>query len=160
MKSMTFDSLGRPVEMLLVEDNYGDALLMREACSTIKTPIQVSVAEDGEEAMSILRREGPHTDRLRPDLVVLDVNLPGISGHEVLKAIKFDPVLQHIPIFMMSSSSADHDIRKSRELGAALYFVKPSSLHQLIEVVTSIESFWSTVITPSRSTGSGPPHVS
>ena len=146
VNKMTLESLGRPIELLLIEDNYGDVLLMREACAHSTTPIRIAVAGDGEEALSVLRREGGHADRPRPDLILLDLNLPGMDGREVLKTIKCDPALQRIPVIVMTSSDAEIDVLKSYDLQANSYIVKPSNFDHLRDIVASIEAFWLSVV--------------
>jgi chemotaxis family two-component system response regulator Rcp1 len=141
---MTPESVERPLQLLLVEDNIGDVLLMREACSSANMAIQVAVASDGEEALSMLRGDGHHSIHSRPDVILLDLNLPRMDGRQVLKAIKREPTLQSIPVIIMSSSAAEVDMRQSRDLEASLYIVKPSDFSHLREVVASIETFWRT----------------
>jgi two-component system, chemotaxis family, response regulator Rcp1 len=139
---LMLESLGRPAELLLVEDNYGDVLLTREACRKAKMPNNLSVAGDGEEALSMLRREGRHADHPRPDLILLDLNLPRMDGREVLHTIKSDPALQRIPVFVLTSSAAEIDVCKSYDLKANSYIVKPVEFDRLQEIVASTESFW------------------
>jgi CheY-like chemotaxis protein len=154
---MTLDGLGRPIEVLLVEDNYGDVLLTREACASSQTPIKVAVAQDGEEALSMLRREGRHVEQPRPDLILLDLNLPRMDGREVLNTIKHDPSLGRIPVIVLTSSAAEIDVLKSYDLKANSYIVKPSNFDQLQEIVASIESFWLTVVAHPNAIGPGTP---
>jgi CheY-like chemotaxis protein len=142
-KGLTLDSWGRAAEVLLVEDNYGDVLLTREACEKVATPIRLSVAKDGEEALAMLRGGG----QVLPDLVLLDLNLPRLDGREVLHAIKSDPSLQRIPVIVLTSSKADIDILKSYDLKANSYIVKPVDFERLQAVVASLDSFWLTVVT-------------
>jgi chemotaxis family two-component system response regulator Rcp1 len=146
MQELTIESLGRPAELLLVEDNYGDVLLTREAFGDAKVANNVTVASDGEEAMRRLRREAPYEDHPRPDLILLDLNLPCMDGREVLQAIRSDPELMRIPVIVLTSSKADVDILKSYELKANGYVVKPVDFERLREIVASIESFWFTVV--------------
>jgi two-component system, chemotaxis family, response regulator Rcp1 len=142
----TIEFLGRAAELLLVEDNYGDVLLVREAFRSAKIRNNLAVARDGEEALRILRREGLHADRPRPDLILLDLNLPRMDGREVLQAIKADPVLQPIPVIIMTSSKAEVDVLKSYQLSANGYIVKPVDFERLQEIVASLEMFWFTVV--------------
>jgi CheY-like chemotaxis protein len=142
----TIEFLGRAAELLLVEDNYGDVLLVREAFRSAKIRNNLAVARDGEEALRILRREGLHADRPRPDLILLDLNLPRMDGREVLQAIKADPVLQPIPVIVMTSSKAEVDVLKSYQLSANGYIVKPVDFERLQEIVASLEMFWFTVV--------------
>jgi two-component system, chemotaxis family, response regulator Rcp1 len=144
--SLTIESQGRAAELLLVEDNYGDVLLTREAFLSGRIRNNLAVAGDGEMAMAMLRREGPYALQPRPDVILLDLNLPRMDGREVLKAIKTDPALQRIPVIIMSSSKAEIDILKSYELNANGYIVKPVTFERLQEVVAAIESFWFTVV--------------
>jgi chemotaxis family two-component system response regulator Rcp1 len=143
---MTLDRLGRPIELLLVEDNYGDVLLTREACASSNTPIKVAVAEDGEQALSMLRREGRHAEQARPDLILLDLNLPRMDGREVLRTIKGDPSLGRIPVIVLTSSAAEIDVLKSYDLKANSYIVKPSNFDQLQGIVDTIESYWLNIV--------------
>jgi len=146
MVQLTLDRLGRPAELLLIEDNYGDVLLTREACQNARMPNNLSVAGDGEEALSMLRREGRHAGHPRPDLILLDLNLPRMDGREVLQTIKCDPALQRIPVIVLTSSAAEIDVLKSYDLRANSYIVKPVNFDRLQEIVTSLESFWLTVV--------------
>jgi CheY-like chemotaxis protein len=156
MAERTLDSLGRPAELLLVEDNYGDVLLTREACESAKTPNNLAVAGDGEEALAILRREGRHADHPRPDLILLDLNLPRMDGREVLETIKSDPALLRIPVIVLTSSAAEIDILKSYDLKANSYIVKPVEFDRLQEIVASLQTFWLTVAALPTATPGGP----
>ncbi|MDB5470526.1 MAG: response regulator receiver protein [Caulobacter sp.] len=146
MSNLTIKALGRPAELLLIEDNYGDILLTREAFQDAKIANNLSVAGDGEEAMSMLRREGEHAHHPAPDLILLDLNLPRMDGREVLQAIRADPGLNRIPVIVLTSSIADRDILRSYDLKANGYIVKPVDFERLKEIVASIESFWFTVV--------------
>jgi len=156
MVQLTLDRLGRPAELLLIEDNYGDVLLTREACQNARMPNNLSVAGDGEEALSMLRKEGRHAGHPRPDLILLDLNLPRMDGREVLQTIKCDPALQRIPVIVLTSSAAEIDVLKSYDLRANSYIVKPVSFDRLQEIVTSLESFWLTVVALPTEPGHGP----
>jgi two-component system, chemotaxis family, response regulator Rcp1 len=145
MPELTIEARGRPAELLLVEDNYGDVLLTREAFRSAKLSNNLTVAGDGEEALAMLRRKGSHSNRPKPDLILLDLNLPRMDGREVLHAIKNDPELRLIPVIVLTSSKAEVDILKSYELRANGYIVKPVTFERLQEIVASIESFWFTV---------------
>jgi chemotaxis family two-component system response regulator Rcp1 len=136
----------RSVEVLLVEDNPGDVRLTREALRDGKVSNHLSVAKDGEEALAFLRREGPFADAPRPDVILLDLNLPRKDGREVLEAIKADPSLRTIPVVILTSSEAERDIARAYELNANCYITKPVDLDQFITVVRSIEDFWFTVV--------------
>jgi two-component system, chemotaxis family, response regulator Rcp1 len=132
----------RPVEVLLVEDNPGDVRLTREALKGGKRSNRLSVAADGVEALRFLRREGPYTEAPRPDVVLLDLNLPKKDGRQVLQEIKADPSLRTIPVVILTSSDAERDIASAYALGANCYVTKPVDLDQFITVVQSIEDFW------------------
>jgi len=146
MGNLTVESRGKPAELLLVEDNYGDVLLTRQAFLNARVNNNLTVAGDGEAAMAMLRREPPFANQARPDVILLDLNLPRMDGREVLQAIKTDPNLQRIPVIILTSSKADIDILKSYELNANGYIVKPVTFERLQEVVAAIESFWFTVV--------------
>jgi chemotaxis family two-component system response regulator Rcp1 len=139
-------SVGRPVEILLVEDNPGDVRLTREALREGKVRNNLSVAADGVEAIAFLRKEGEHAGAVRPDLILLDLNLPRKDGREVLEEIKADPSLRHIPVVVLTSSQAEEDIVRAYDLHANCYVTKPVDLDQFIRVVESIEDFWFTIV--------------
>lgn len=136
----------RPVEILLVEDNPGDIRLTMEALKEHKVLNKLSVVNDGVEAISFMRREGKFADAHRPDLILLDLNLPKKSGKEVLEEIKNDPDLKRIPVVVLTASSAEKDILSSYNLSANCYITKPVSLDQFVEVVKAIENFWLTIV--------------
>ncbi|HZW29977.1 MAG TPA: response regulator [Isosphaeraceae bacterium] len=141
----------RPVEILLVEDNPGDVRLTIEALRDGKVRNHLNVVTDGVEALLYLRQEGKYAAAARPDLILLDLNLPRKDGREVLAEIKADPHLRSIPVVILTTSQADQDILKSYELNANCYITKPVDLDQFISVVRSIEDFWFTVVTlPGR----------
>ena len=135
-----------PIEILLVEDNPGDVELTREALHDSKVHMRLSVVPDGVEALAFLRREGTYADAPRPDLVLLDLNLPRKDGRGVLAEVKQDPALKHIPIVILTSSQAEQDILRAYELQANCYVTKPVDLDQFITIVRSIEQFWFTVV--------------
>lgn len=137
---------GRAVEILLVEDNPADVRLTEEALSEGKVANVLRVAEDGVVALSMLRREGEHANLPRPDLVLLDLNLPRMTGQEVLREIKNDPDLRRIPVVVLTTSSAERDILRSYELHANCYITKPVDLEQFLVVVKQIDDFWLTVV--------------
>ena len=139
-------TLGKPVEILLVEDNPGDVDLTMEALENSKIRNTVSVAGDGEEAMAFLRRTGKHVGAPRPDLILLDLNLPKKDGREVLAEIKSDDELKRIPVVIITTSQAEEDILRSYNLHANCYITKPIDLHQFIHVVKAIEDFWLTIV--------------
>lgn len=146
MTGRTVEATGRPAELLLVEDNYGDVLLAREAFRNAKIANNLAVASDGEQAMAMLRREGPYGNQALPDLILLDLNLPRMDGREVLRAIKAEPRLRLIPVVILTSSKAEIDIVKSYELKANSYIVKPVDFERLREIVASLETFWFTIV--------------
>ncbi len=137
----------RPIEILLVEDSPSDTDLTLEALKDFKVRNHVSVVEDGVLALQFLRREGPYADAPRPDLIMLDLNLPRKDGREVLAEIKRDDSLKTIPIVVLTTSRADQDILRAYELNANCYITKPVDFNQFLEVVRSIESFWLFVVT-------------
>ncbi len=143
---MSSHSNGRLVEILLVEDNPGDVRLTKEAMKEGKIRNNLSVASDGVEAMAFLRREGKHADAPRPDVVMLDLNLPKKDGRSVLKEIKEDPNLRRIPVVILTSSKAEEDVLNSYDLHANCYVTKPGDLEQFIEVVKSVEGFWLQIV--------------
>lgn len=136
----------RPIEILLVEDNPGDVRLTMEALKEGKVVNNLQTVGDGEEALAYLHRLGPYTQATRPDLILLDLNLPKKSGREVLAEIKADPDLKRIPVVILTVSEAEQDIIKSYNLHANCYITKPVNLEQFMEVVQSIENFWLTVV--------------
>jgi CheY-like chemotaxis protein len=140
-----------PVEILLVEDNPADVRLTREAFSSDRLWCNLSVATDGVEAMAHLRREAKFAGAARPDLILLDLNLPKKDGREVLMEIKEDPDLRLIPVVVLTTSAAEEDIVKAYGLHANCYITKPVDLQQFMKVVKSIEDFWFVVVRlPSR----------
>lgn len=143
---MTVEAHGRPIEILLVEDNPGDVRLTIEALKEGKVRNTLSVTKDGVEALAFLRREGPHAKAPRPDLILLDLNLPRKDGREVLAEIKEDPVLRRIPVVVLTTSKAEEDILRTYDLHANCYITKPVDLDQFISVVRSIDEFWLAVV--------------
>jgi chemotaxis family two-component system response regulator Rcp1 len=139
--------VSRPVEILLVEDNPGDVRLTVEGLKEGKVRNNLHVARDGVEAMAFLRHEGQYADAARPDLILLDLNLPRMDGREVLTAIKSDALLKTIPIVVLTSSRSEQDVLRTYELQANCYITKPVDLEQFITVVRSIEDFWLTIVT-------------
>lgn len=137
----------RPIEILLVEDSPTDVLLAKEALEYSKLINCLHVVPDGVEAMAYLRREGNHKDALRPDLILLDLNLPRKDGREVLAEIKHDETLKCIPVVVLSTSKSDLDIVQAYGLYANCYIVKPVDFEKFAEVVRSIENFWFAVVT-------------
>ena len=135
-----------PIEILMVEDSPGDARLTIEALKDAKVLNHISVAEDGVAAMAFLRREGEHADAPRPDLILLDLNLPRKDGREVLAEVKGDPDLAQIPVVVLTTSQAEQDILRSYQLHANCYITKPVDLDQFMTVIRSVESFWLSVV--------------
>ena len=146
MPKLTVEARGRPAELLLIEDNFGDVHLTREAFRSARVNNNLAVARDGEEAMAMLRRTGGFADQPTPDVILLDLNLPRMDGREVLQAIKGDPDLRRIPVIILSSSKAEVDILKTYDLGANGYIVKPVTFERLQDIVASIETFWFQVV--------------
>jgi two-component system, chemotaxis family, response regulator Rcp1 len=136
----------RPIEILMVEDNPGDIRLCVEALKEGKVRNRMQTVVDGEEALAFLRRQGPYAEAPRPDLILLDLNLPKKTGQEVLAEIKEDPDLRRIPVVILTASEAEADIIKTYNLHANCYITKPVDLDRFIEVVKSIEDFWLTVV--------------
>lgn len=135
-----------PIDILLVEDNPGDVDLARVALEESKVKNQLYVVEDGEEALDYLHQRGQFTNSVRPDLILLDLNLPRVDGREVLAEIKSDDNLKRIPIVVLTTSQAEEDIMKSYNLHANCYISKPIDLNQFMKVVRSIEDFWLTIV--------------
>ncbi len=135
-----------PIEILLVEDNPGDARLAAEALKENKVRNNLYHVKDGVEAMRFLRRQAEYADVPPPDLVLLDLNLPRKDGHEVLKEMKGDAEMRKIPVVVLTTSAAERDLIKSYNLHANAYVVKPMSLDQFVEVVQAIEEFWLSIV--------------
>ncbi len=136
----------KTVEILLVEDNPGDARLAKEALKEAKVRNNLHWVEDGVEAMTFLRRQGKYADAPRPDVILLDLNLPKKDGREVLAEVKEDDDLKRIPVVVLTVSDAEEDIIKTYDLHANCYIRKPLDLDRFIEVVKSIEEFWLTIV--------------
>jgi two-component system, chemotaxis family, response regulator Rcp1 len=143
---MTRRSDAETIEILLIEDNPGDVRLTREALKEFKVGNRVNVADDGEKALAYLRREGAYAAAVRPDLILLDLNLPRIGGQEVLSIVKNDPKLGSIPIVVLTTSKAQEDIVKSYESHANCYISKPVELDAYMKMIRSIEDFWFSVV--------------
>jgi two-component system, chemotaxis family, response regulator Rcp1 len=143
---MKDQTLVKPIEILLVEDNTGDAELARDALENGKFKNNLHVVNDGERAMAFLRNEKPYTDVPRPDLILLDLNLPRKDGREVLAEIKSDNNLKRIPVVILTTSSAEEDIIKTYNLHANCFITKPLDLNQFLQVVKSIEEFWLSIV--------------
>ncbi|MGB8491425.1 MAG: response regulator [Bacteroidales bacterium] len=140
------NSMLKDVDILIVEDNKGDARLIQEILNESKLFNSLFMAKDGVEAMDFLHKKGKYRNMPRPDLIILDLNLPKKDGREVLSEIKSDWDLKHIPIVIMTISQAEEDILKSYNLHANCYITKPIDLNQFIKVVKSIEDFWFSVV--------------
>ena len=138
--------MGKPIEILLVEDNPGDARLAVEAMKEAKVRNQMHIVKDGVEAIRYLHNEGEYSKMPRPDLIFLDLNLPRMSGREVLTIIKEDPDLKAIPVVILTVSRDEEDILKSYEHHANCYVSKPLDLEAFIDVVKGIEHFWFTMV--------------
>ena len=137
---------GKPVEILLVEDNLGDVRLTQEALRDTKVRNNLHVVYDGIEALEFLRREGKYVNAPRPDLILLDLNLPKMDGRELLAKIKEDSELKCIPVVILTTSKAEEDILRTYNLHANCYITKPVDFDQFIEVVKKIEDFWLTIV--------------
>jgi two-component system, chemotaxis family, response regulator Rcp1 len=143
-----------PIVILLVEDSPGDVRLTREAFKDAKVYISLHVASDGAEAMAFLNREGEHANAPRPDLILLDLNLPKKDGREVLAEVKENPTLKSIPVVVLTTSASEADILRSYRLHANCYITKPVGLEGFLEVVKSIDDFWLTVVRLPSEAGS------
>jgi chemotaxis family two-component system response regulator Rcp1 len=142
---------GKPIEILLIEDNPGDVRLTKEVLMEGKVRNHLKVVGDGVQAMAFLRRENNYAKAPRPDLILLDLNLPKKDGREVLQEIKADDQLKRIPVVVLTTSEADEDILRSYDLSANCYITKPVDLDQFIRVIRSIETFWLTIVSlPKR----------
>ncbi|BCK57842.1 response regulator [Nocardia wallacei] len=137
---------GQPIDVLLVEDDPGDELMTREAFADNKIGNTMHVAHDGEEALDFLYRRGDHADAPRPDLILLDLNLPKYDGRQVLATIKSDAELAHIPVVVLTTSAAEEDILRSYKLHANAYVTKPVDLDQFIAAIKQIDEFFVQVV--------------
>ncbi|GAC1438200.1 MAG: response regulator [Sediminibacterium sp.] len=135
----------KPINVLLVEDNEGDILLTKEAFEDARVSINLHIARDGKEAIDFLHKEGKYSDMDLPDLLLLDVNLPKKNGHEVLKLIKGNENLKHIPVIMLTTSSDEKDINLSYQNYVNCYITKPADIDNFLDVVSKIENFWVSV---------------
>jgi chemotaxis family two-component system response regulator Rcp1 len=135
-----------PIEILLVEDNLGDIRLTKEALKDSKILNILNVVRNGEQALDYLRKSNEYTDAVRPDLILLDLNLPKKNGQEVLAEIKTDPDLKRIPVVILTTSKAELDILQSYNLHANCYIIKPVNFEDFTTVIRSIENFWFTVV--------------
>jgi CheY-like chemotaxis protein len=137
---------GRPIDLLLVEDSEPDVRLTMEALREAKIKNRVSVAEDGVEAMAFLRRLGRYADAPRPDLILLDLNMPRKDGRQVLQEIKADESLKRIPVVVLTTSRNEADVLRAYDLHANCYISKPVDFNRFMDVIKSIEDFWLTVV--------------
>ena len=135
-----------PIEILLVEDNPGDVRLTQEAVRETKVHNNLHVVTNGYDAMAFLHHEGRFAEVPRPDLILLDLNMPGMDGREVLRQVKSDDKLRRIPVVIITSSQAEEDILRAYDLQASCYVTKPVDLDQFVKVVKSIEDFWLTIV--------------
>jgi CheY-like chemotaxis protein len=143
---MTPKPAGQPIEVLLVEDDPGDVLLIREAFDFNKVHNNLNVVSDGEQALDYLRGVGDYAGRIRPDLVLLDLNLPRKDGREVLADVKSDPDLRTIPIVVLTTSEAEEDVLKSYQLHANAYVTKPVDFERFVSIVRQIDDFFVSVV--------------
>ncbi|MUG93802.1 response regulator [Scytonema sp. UIC 10036] len=139
---MTDNQNSRPVEILLVEDSYSDANLTIKSLGKTSIANNLHWVEDGETAIEYLRHQGEYTKATRPDLILLDLNLPGLDGREVLAEIKADPDLKRIPVVVLTTSADEQDVLKSYDLNANCYITKPVDIHQFLQIVHLINDFW------------------
>ncbi len=138
--------MGRPIEILLVEDSPGDVRLTQEAFKESKVKNRLYAVSDGIEAMAFLRKEGKYVNAPRPDLILLDLNLPKKDGRELLAEIKADENLKRIPVVILTISQAEEDVLRTYDLHANCYITKPVDLDKFLKVVRSIEDFWLTIV--------------
>ena len=143
---MSIENPGKLVDILLVEDNHGDVRLIIEAFRDGKLCNNLRVVEDGEEAMAFLHKEVGYSMVPRPDLILLDLNMPKKDGHEVLAEIKEDPDLRSIPVVVLTTSDAEKDIIKTYDLHANCYITKPVDLEQFIKIVRFVKDFWLSIV--------------
>jgi len=143
---MNTEDKGEPFDILLVEDNPGDTKLALETLKVGRLRYEAHVVEDGEQAISYLRREGEYADAPRPDIILLDFNLPKKDGQQVLAEIKEDENLKCIPVVVFTVSKADEEILRAYDLRANCYITKPADIEQLFKIVRSIEDFWLTIV--------------
>lgn len=136
----------RPIEILLVEDNPGDVRMAVEALKDCRVSNQLNVVEDGVEALAFLKGQDGYAGSPRPDLILLDLNLPRKDGHQVLAEIKADPDLRRIPVVVLTTSENERDVHKAYDLNANCYITKPGGLEQFVAVMKSIQYFWSMVV--------------
>lgn len=146
MNDTQMNSCGKPIDILLVDDDHGDVLLTTKALHQGKVSNQIHVARDGVEAMAFLNREGEFKSARRPDLIFLDLNMPRKDGREVLEEIKRNDELRTIPVVVLTTSDADRDILRSYHLHANCYVTKPVNMDQFMHVVRDIQGYWFSVV--------------
>ncbi len=134
------------IDILLVEDDPGDVELTKEGLQTAKMLVNLHVVEDGEKALRFLKKEAPYSEAVRPDLILLDLNMPRKNGQETLQEIKADPSLRSIPVIVLTTSEAESDIARCYDLGANCYITKPISFEAFAKVVAMIEEFWFSIV--------------
>jgi two-component system response regulator len=142
MPTSSAESVPPPLEVLVVDDDAGDVLMIEEALAANEIISKLHVVSDGIQALEFLRREGPHGEAPRPQLILLDLNMPRMDGREVLAAVKGDSELRSIPVVVLTTSAADEDVLRSYELRANAFVTKPVDLDQFTEIVQQIESFY------------------
>lgn len=147
------ENIMRKIHVLLVEDNPGDAELTRQALASSKLDIELTTVDDGEKALKYLRRQPPYADSTLPDLLLLDLNLPKVSGEEVLREVKSDKALRGLPVVILTCSDAETEVSRCYTEGANCYIVKPVDFSSFIAIVASIEQFWFSVVKLTPKTG-------
>lgn len=148
---------GRPIDILMVEDDADDVYLTEQTLKGAKVLNRLRVVADGLEALACLRRQGPHSGAERPDLILLDLNLPRMSGRELLAVLKADPDLRQIPVVVLTTADSEEDVLKSYALNAIGYLQKPVDLQRFVQVVRSIEDFWVAILRVPASPSSSSP---
>jgi chemotaxis family two-component system response regulator Rcp1 len=143
----------QPIRVLLVEDNPADADLTRECFATSTFPVELSVSPNGTDAYDFIRKRGSHVSADTPDLILLDLNLPGIDGRQILSELKRDSELRRIPVTILTSSTADRDVTESYNIGANCYMVKPLDFKSFQAIVRTIENFWFNAVSLPKSPG-------
>jgi two-component system response regulator len=136
----------RPMKLLVVEDDLGDSDLIQEAFEDSPSPVKISLVRDGIQALAYLHRKDEYANATLPDLILLDLNLPGLGGQEVLKKIKSDDKFKHIPVLVLTTSDSQEEILTAYKLGANSYLCKPLGLQEFIQLIRAIENYWFTVV--------------
>ncbi len=145
--------IDRTIHVLLVEDDPGDVMLTRKGLEDVKIALQLDIVNNGVEAMAYLRQEAPYTEAIRPDLVLLDLNMPKKDGCAVLQDLQEDKALRSIPVVVLTTSDNDSDVARAYDLGANCYITKPVGLDEFVRAISSIEEFWFTVVKLPPKTG-------